>query len=163
MSEASERLVRRLQDEGEKTLAFFKAIDPQAWQLQVYSEGANWTVYQVLVHFVSAEQQVSLLVRHIADGGPGVPEDFDLDAYNERQVGKREAQGVAELLSEFAELRRQTVEMVSGFTDADLAREGRHPFLGIAPISDIIKLMYRHNQIHQRDLRRALSQPPGGS
>ena len=48
--------------------------------------------------------------------------------------------------------------VVAHMTPEDLPKVGRHPFLGAAPLEDIIKLLYRHNQIHQRDVRRLLSQ-----
>jgi hypothetical protein len=37
---------------------------------------------------------------------------------------------------------------------ADLERIGRHPFLGVAPLVEMIKLVYRHNGIHIRDARK---------
>jgi hypothetical protein len=43
----------------------------------------------------------------------------------------------------------------------DLAKQGRHPFLGTASLSDMIKLMYMHNQIHIRDIRRMLADSEG--
>jgi len=46
--------------------------------------------------------------------------------------------------------------MVSQFDDPDLEKSGRHPWLGMAQVEEIIKLMYRHNQIHQREIREAL-------
>jgi hypothetical protein len=39
--------------------------------------------------------------------------------------------------------------------DPDLAKLGRHPFLGITSLEDIIKMVYRHNQIHMREIRRS--------
>ncbi len=38
--------------------------------------------------------------------------------------------------------------MVASISQADLTEEGRHPYLGVAPLTDMIKLIYRHNQIH---------------
>jgi hypothetical protein len=35
-----------------------------------------------------------------------------------------------------------------------LLHQGRHPFLGRAPLSEIIKIIYRHNQIHLREIRQ---------
>lgn len=160
MTEEAVHLVERLHTEGEKTVAFFRALEPIDWGKQVYSEGAQWTVQQVLAHLVSAEASVTRLIQHIVDGGPGVPEDFDLNAYNERKVAELEGLGPADLLERFTALREQTAEMVTRLSQADLERIGRHPFLGMARVADIVKLMYRHNQIHQRELRKALGRRP---
>jgi hypothetical protein len=123
----------------------------------VYSEGANWTIHQILAHLVSAESGIRRLVQHILEGGGGVPEDFDLAGYNERKVKELEGKNPDELMVMFSDLRRQTIEMVASLQDTDLQREGRHPWLGLTSVGEILKLMYRHNKIHQRDIRRILN------
>ena len=61
-----------------------------------------------------------------------------------------------ELLAEFKQLRAFTVEMVSGFQAGDLEKQGRHPFLGVTTVEEMLKLMYLHLQLHTRDVKRAL-------
>ncbi len=153
------QIAHRLLTEGEKTLEFFGRIAAADWSRTVYTEGAHWTVAEVLNHFVNTESGIARLVRSILEGGAGVAEDFDLDAYNERKVKENAQKAAQAMLDEFSALRAKTVAMVSAMTEADLLKEGRHPFLGIAPVENMLKLMYRHNQIHQRDLRRLLSTP----
>jgi hypothetical protein len=46
--------------------------------------------------------------------------------------------------------------LVEGLNDADLDREGRHPFFGVDRVEKFAKLVYRHNMLHERDVRRAL-------
>jgi hypothetical protein len=154
MSITVDRLVNRLLQEKEKTIHFFQELKPEDWQKEVYSEGARWRIIDILKHLVTAESGVMRLIVNILDGGNGVPEDFDLDYYNEHHVEKLENSTSEELLEDFVSLRNQTVAMVSSLEEGDLSKTGRHPFLGVAPVEDIVKLMYRHNQIHQRDVRR---------
>jgi len=45
---------------------------------------------------------------------------------------------------------------VQKMQESDLERKGRHPFLGITTLEEMLKLIYRHTMIHQRDIRRAL-------
>ncbi len=153
---APSRLIKRLGDEGEKTVEFFRQLQPEDWSRQVYTDGARWTVREVLTHFVNAESSVYRLVLNIVDGGEGVPEDFELDRYNERKVKQHQDKDMDVLLADFTALRQRTIALIQGFTPDDLEKRGRHPFLGIARIEDIVKLMYRHNQIHQREIRRQL-------
>jgi hypothetical protein len=47
---------------------------------------------------------------------------------------------------------------MNGLSADDLVKTGRHPWLGIAPLEDMIQLLYRHNQIHQRDIRKLLAE-----
>ena len=61
------------------------------------------------------------------------------------------------ILQRFMERRGETIHMIQELSDVDLAIEGRHPWLGVVPVEEMIKLMYRHNQIHQRDIRKTLA------
>jgi hypothetical protein len=160
MTDAQMRLIERLKKEGEKTLDFFTELQIEDWSRAVYTEGAQWTVLEVLTHFVNAEASVYRLVVNIVDGGDGVPEDFDLDRYNERKVATLQDRSHTALLEEFWSLRQRTIALTQSFTAADLEKIGRHPFLGLARVEDIVKLMYRHNQLHQREIRRLLKSPP---
>jgi hypothetical protein len=63
----------------------------------------------------------------------------------------------AELLAQFAERRQASVQLAAGLSAEDLQRTGRHPWLGVAAVEEILKMLYRHNQIHQRDIRRTLA------
>ncbi len=156
MSSKSEHLCKRLRSSAEKTQAFFQELTPEQWDEQIYTEGASWTISQIMAHFVMAEDGMMRLVARIVETGEGVPEDFDLDSYNEYKASKLDQTSSDELIEKFLEARQKTIQMVSQFNDEDLEKIGRHPFLGIARVEDILKLMYRHNQIHQREIRETL-------
>ena len=149
-------LANRLEKEGKKTLAFFQALTSEQWDQIVYTSGSPWSARDVLAHFVSSEHGFGLLVNNIANGGSGTAEDFDLDDYNEEEVVALKRVRQTELMNRFVSNRQKTVDIVAGLDQDDLARTGQHPFLGVAPLADIIKLIYRHNQIHQRELRKLL-------
>ncbi len=157
MSDTPEFLAQRLQSEGDKTSAFFEELAPTAWEQLVYSEGSPWTVLQVFAHFVSTEASLFELVENIAGGGSGAPENFNIDAFNQREVAALESASFPVLLARFQAYRQHTAERVRRLSPADLEKQGRHPFLGPAPLAEIIKLIYRHNQIHQRDIRKLLA------
>ena len=152
-----QHLAERLRSEGEKTAEFFRSLDPEQLQQQVYMDGSCWQVRQVLAHFVASEASLTRLVENILAGGAGTPENFDLNAYNERKVAALQAVPVEGLLSEFLERRAATARLAASLRPEDLALTGRHPFLGVASLEDIIKMIYRHNQIHVREIRKVLS------
>lgn len=152
-----QKLINKLISSGLKTSDFFQGIDRDEWYQQIYTEGANWSVQQILAHFVSSEASITRLIKFILDGNPGVPENFDLDAFNEREINCFAKLPYDMILQRFMERRGETIQMILELSDGDLEKEGRHPWLGIAPIGEMIKLMYRHNQIHQRDIRKTLS------
>ena len=156
MPDTPERLAERLLGDGQKSLAFFRSLTALQWEYIIYSEGTNWNIHQILAHFVSAEWANGQVIQDIVNGGSGAPLDFDVNRFNELEVSRLSLLPNEELLVQFDKLRRTTIQFVLKLSDYDLTKLGRHPFFGLAPVEDIVKLIYRHNQIHLRDVRRVL-------
>ncbi|GAB4497900.1 MAG: hypothetical protein OHK0052_10290 [Anaerolineales bacterium] len=148
-------LVKRLYDEGEKVVAFFDGLSPEDWEKIIYADGEVWTLHHLLRHFVSSEVSMTQLVSAIVAGGSGAAEDFDIDRFNQRKVTQLAGHSTAALLAQLREARAATVALAQELTPADLQKVGRHPFLGVTTVEEILKLMYRHQQIHLRDVRKA--------
>jgi uncharacterized damage-inducible protein DinB len=155
MSEVAE-LVQKLKSEGEKYAAIFADLTDEQWQKEVYTEGSVWTIRSILAHLVTAERGFTKLFPSIRDGGPGASEDFDIDRYNASQQEKTRELTPQELLEQFKSVRAEMATWVSSLDEADLDRTGRHPFLGHTTLREMIKLVYLHNQLHYRDLRKVL-------
>jgi hypothetical protein len=158
MSETALKLASRLEREGTKTIEFFSRLPTEIWDKTVYTDGASWRVAEVLAHIVEAESALPRLFRHIAEGGEGVPQDFDLNGYNEESVKHYREQSPEELVTLFMERRGQTADFVGNLTDEELAKEGNHPFMGKAPLGEMIRLFYLHVQLHMRDIRGLLDE-----
>jgi hypothetical protein len=149
-------LSAKLISEGEKTLIFFKDLGNEQLERIVYSEGTSWSVRNVLAHFVSAEIAFRELLTDVLEGGSGAPEGFDIDSFNQKEALALHGLSTSVLIDQFREVRWQIASIVSQINAEQLDRTARHPFLGMAALVDIIKLIYRHNQIHLRDVRRIL-------
>ncbi len=156
MTETPERLAERLASESQKTVVFFQALSPAQWDCIVYTAGLVWTARDLLAHFISAERAIGRLVENVCAGGSGAPEGFDIDGFNAADVAKFAGRTSDELLQEFIDSRQATIAMVVQMEPDDLAKNGRHPFLGWVATEDMLKMLYRHDQIHLRDLRRLL-------
>jgi hypothetical protein len=96
------------------------------------------------------------LFEQIRQGGTGAADDFSIDRYNASQQEKTKDLSVAELLEKYKSTRAESVAWVSGLKETDLEITGRHPFLGETTLREMIKMLYLHNQIHYRDLKKAL-------
>lgn len=155
MSEVAE-LVQRLKSEGEKYAAFYEGLTDEQWRKEVYTEGSVWTVRSIFAHLVTAERGFVKLLPSIRDGGPGVSEDFDIDRYNASQQEKTRDLTPQELLEQYKSVRAEMVAWVSSLDETDLDKTGRHPFLGQTTLREMIKLVYLHNQLHYRDVRKIL-------
>jgi len=158
MSDTPDFLAERLANDGQKMADFFAGLGPDDWAQPVYGEGEGWTVRDVLAHFVSAERSFLALFESILAGGPGVPDDFEIDRFNNAQVAGMAAATSQALLDEYRDARAATAAWVEARTAEELERTGRHPFLGPTSLADMIKMVYRHNQIHLRDLRRQVGE-----
>ena len=156
MPDTPEYLAGRLADESLKTQEFFNGLTAEQWDIQVYSDGTQWALRQILTHFVSSEVSFNRLIENILQGGEGAPEGFDIDVYNEKKVLQLRDSSITEMIERFDNARQRNIELVSRITADDLLIESRHPFLEMMPLKDMIKLIYRHNQIHQRDMRKKL-------
>ncbi len=157
MTDSPARLGQRLEQEADRTDAFFRQLPPSAWRVKIYTAGSGWTARSVLAHFVSAERALGRLLNDILGGGSGAPRGFDINQFNESEVAVLADEPPDSLLSSFREARTTTVRLTQSMQQADLARVGRHPWFGEIPIDEMVKLVYRHNQIHQRDIRKVLS------
>jgi len=155
MSKSPQFLAKRLHNEGEKMSAFFSALDNAIWMKIIYTEGQDWRIRDVLAHFVSAENSFLKLFESIRQGGDGASEDFDVGRFNNAQVAKLKEMPPAKLLDAYVEVRTKMVAWVKFLNEDDSQKEGRHPFLGEATLEEMIKLVYRHNQIHYRDMRKS--------
>ena len=59
-------------------------------------------------------------------------------------------------MADFRSTRQMTIAFVATVRDDQFALQGRHPFFGMMSIEDLFKLIYRHNMLHARDIRKAV-------
>ena len=155
MSDAIE-LAGKLKTEGEKFISFFSGLNDDQWRTGVYTEGELWTIRNILSHFVTSERGLVRLFEQVRQGGAGVSDDFSIDFYNARQQEKTKELTPAELLEHYKSVRANSIAWVSSLQDSELEIEGRHPFLQQTSLREMIKMLYIHNQIHYRDMKKVL-------
>jgi len=155
MSEINE-LADKLKSEGEKFHAIFAGLTDDQWQTEVYTEDQTWTIRNVLAHFVTSERGLVRLFERIRSGGEGAADDFSIDRYNARQHEKTKDLPSDELLEQYKVVRADTVAWVLSLQESDLEIEGRHPFLEMTTLREMIKMLYLHNIIHYRDMKKVL-------
>ena len=155
MSELTE-LADKLQAEGEKFTALFAGLTDAQWQAEVYTEGETWTLRNVLSHFVTSERGLVRLFEQIRLGGAGSPDDFSIDRYNASQQQKTKELSPQQLLEQYQEVSADSVAWTLALESADLDKQGKHPFIGMTTIREMIKMLYLHNQMHYRDMKKVL-------
>lgn len=155
MSEITE-LAEKLKLEGEKVYTLFSAFTDDQWNAEVYTEGTTWTIRHMLSHLVTSERGLIKLFERIRLGGGGASTDFSIDRYNAAQQERSKDLTPLEILVQYKEVRGNSIMWVSGLKDEELEIEGRHPFLNVTTIREMIKMIYIHNQVHTRDMKKAL-------
>jgi DinB superfamily len=156
MPDTPQALADRLREEGARVFDFFNNLTKAQWEVQVYPSPSDWSLHHLLAHFTSSEIGRKTLVQYVLSGGEGASSDFDIDIYNKQEVEKLIVESTSFLLQLFLKERDELVTLVSSLEIDDLNRMGYDPYLGAVPLLEIIKLTYRHLQIHLRDARRCL-------
>ncbi len=155
MSELND-LADKLKTEGEKFFTLFAGLTDNQWQAEVYTEGETWTLRNVLSHFVTSERGLVRLFEQVRQGGTGAADDFSIDRYNAAQQQKTKDLTPQELLEQYEVIRADSIAWTLSLEEADLEKQGKHPFLGMTTIREMIKMLYLHNQIHYRDMKKVL-------
>ena len=158
MADRRTDIIRSLKEKGEETVAFFKDLSPAELEVIVYTEEVQWTVRQVLAHFVTIERSMQWLFNNILAGGPGAPEDFDIQRFNRTQPAKLDDLAMDELIRRFEIVRRDTVAIAENMEDVDLDRTGRHAFFGDGNLERFIRWAYEHARLHQNDISKVLNE-----
>jgi hypothetical protein len=121
----------------------------------VQSAEGGWTVKQAMLHIATSETGQINTGKAIAAGQPTVPDDFDLNRYNRRQVEKNQAKQTPEILFGMAESRQKLLAFLDAVTAEDLDKRGKH---GRGDVISLEQLFYRigeHEAEHTAEIKQA--------
>jgi len=149
-------IIDNLENNLKNSIFFFRSLSDDQLSVQIYSDGAKWTVKQILAHFITIERSMHWLFKDILSGGSGSPDDFDMDRFNLTQPKKLDGLTVEELIEQFKSVREDTIDIVRGMTEEDFNREGMHAFHGHGKLERFIIWVYEHVRIHEDDIRKVL-------
>ncbi len=152
-------LSRHLEASALATEAFFRAIPSSDFDRPVYSDGAAWTLRELLAHLAGIERSMHWLFANLLAGGEGSPADFDLERYNRSQPAKLAGQSTDELLARYRRGRQVTLSILSSMRDAELHIRGRHAYHGQGRLGDFIAWAGIHESLHLADAAAALTGP----
>jgi hypothetical protein len=157
-SARAEALAEKLKTDGDRTVAAFRLLNENDWATPCHGDGdAQWTVRNVLEHFIIAEREFLRMFGEIAARtGGGAPVGFDINRFNNAQKGLLDKLSKEELMTDFESVRAQLVTFTRTLNDAQLDTVGRHPALGISTLEAMLRLVALHNASHIRDMRKIL-------
>ena len=156
MTDRRSAIAAELERNLSETVSLFRSLSSEELDTQLYTDGAKWTVRQVLAHFIAIERSMQWLFKNILSGGPGAPPDFDFERFNRSQTPKFDGLSLAELIERFESVRQETLCIVSEMKEEDLDREGLHAFHGKGKLDRFIRWAYEHVRLHEEDIRKVL-------
>lgn len=140
----------------EATLELVGQMDMHDWDRPVQTAEGGWTVKQMLLHLATSESGQIKTGQAIAAGQPTVPDDFDLNRYNKRQIEKNQDKQPPEILFSMAESHQKLLAFLDTVTADDLEKRGRH---GRGDVISLDQLFYRigeHEAEHMAEIKLAL-------
>ena len=154
--------IQEAQKVREKTKKIITDANEEQLKKKMSEHNESWTVLEVAKHIYTSEDGMVKLMKQIKDHSdpntlPGVPEDFDLDRYNKRQVQKLQELTKEDILTKLSESRANFVTFVENLTEKDLSKKGRHASLRVLSIEEILQLISSHETEHQNKLMNALN------
>ncbi len=117
---------------------------------------ATWSPYDVIGHLIHGERTDWIpRARHIMAGETGPFETFDRTA----QLSESQGKSLSELLTTFADLRRENVAalVALNLTDDDLGRGGVHPELGAVTLGQLLATWVVHDMDHVTQVARTMA------
>jgi DinB superfamily len=150
------QLAQKLISEGERTTTFFSGLPAEVWGQPLYPGPPVWHVRDALEHLVLAEQSLREMIRNVSTGGPGAPVDFDIDRFNHENLGRLAGLDRDALLAQYSTTREDSAAFAATLSEAQLEQRGRHPAMGDSAVSDMLKMLYLHNTLHIKDIKKLL-------
>ena len=142
----------------EELLEVIGRMETADWDRPAQSMEGGWTVKQAMLHIATSESGQINTGKAIAAGQPTVPDDFDLNRYNRRQLEKNQAKQPPEILFSMAESRQKLLAFLDEVSSEDLEKRGKH---GRGDVLSLEQLFYRigeHEAEHTAAIKQALGQ-----
>ena len=162
LTEKKKSFIDEAQKVRTKTVSIIEKANEQQLQTKVSSHAEAWTILEVAKHlYVSEDGMVQLMqrIKNHSDPNsvPGVPEDFDRDRYNKRQVQKLEQLSKKDILTKMSDSRKNFVNFVESLSEEDFSKKGRHASLKVLSIEEICKIIPTHELEHIQKMEHVLN------
>lgn len=159
MSERKDTIRKHLESTRSELFDTLHALEEHHWDLKVESSEGSWTVIQTLMHLSTAERgQLAGAKRTLAGKGTArLPEGFDLDVWNVRQVEKRKDLTRQQMIDEMIESRKQALAWLETLREEDFAISGQHARGDTLTIEEVYYRIGDHESMHLADIKRALA------
>jgi uncharacterized damage-inducible protein DinB len=158
LSERKHLIHDHLNHTREELLEVIGQMQPADWDRRVQSAEGGWTVKQMLLHLATSESGQINTGKAIAAGQSTVPDDFDLNRYNNRQIEKNKDKQPPEILFGMAESRQKLLAFLDEVSADDLDKRGKHARGDVISLEQLFYRISEHEADHAAEIKRALGQ-----
>jgi uncharacterized damage-inducible protein DinB len=155
MGEA-EKIGEKLDVARSRLLAMAEDLDETQWNWQ--PGDGRWSVRLTLAHVGSAHWSHLEVARDLAAGAAVDLPGFELDAWNAARVAERADWSADQILADLAAAQRATAAFLAELDDAALNIRGTHPALGEVSVSQVLRIIGLHDNLHRRDVSALLQE-----
>ncbi|MDM8520643.1 DinB family protein [Anaerolineales bacterium HSG6] len=157
MSDKKTTIKQYLSKNKTELVSYLETLTPEQWEQEVFSEGNQWTVRDIITHLVEAETGLSIQIHKIRAGRETLPQGFDLDRWN---AGVKKRMGdltPAQLLQGLEEVRQKTLERLKTIESHEWELSGEHPSFGVVSVEKYYQIIAGHQRQHLIDIQSALT------
>jgi uncharacterized damage-inducible protein DinB len=156
LSERKHAIHDHLNRTREELLELVAQLDLADWEKPVQSAEGGWTVKQAMLHLATSETGQIATGKAIAAGQPTVPDDFDLNRYNRRQLEKNQTKQPPEILFGMAESRQKLLAFLEEASAEDLDKRGKHARGDVLTLEQLCYRIGEHEAEHTAEIKQAL-------
>ncbi len=144
----------------ERSMARFREVavqlsDEQWNRLVTGDEG--WVARDVVGHLMTAERGMIFNAKRSAAGiETTLPDDFDLDRYNQGQARKQADKSVIQLMAELNQVRAATLSFLDELSEEQMNLPTVHPIVKPITVAGIFKVIAIHQTQHAEEVEKAI-------
>jgi uncharacterized damage-inducible protein DinB len=128
--------------------------DEQAATIKV---NPDWSIKDQAAHLAAANRGMFGIAQRMSKGeDPKLPEGYDNDVFNARQVAKRKEKSLAEICAEIDATHSELLAFLDGLTSEQLTLIGEHPLFGEVVLRDLLVIIYTHQITHCKEIAAQL-------
>lgn len=122
----------------------------------------EWSIKDQIAHLIGAKRGMTRMAQRFAAGqDPQLPDDYNNDVYNARQVAKRKVMSFAEVRAELDAAHQELIAFLDSVTVQQLELRGEHPIAGEIPLKDLLVVIYNHETSHCKEINEKIRELKG--
>lgn len=145
-----EQLRQRLIDGRQAVLEVVSGLDEAAGRVQA---NPGWERRDIVAHLASAEIGHCQVIQRLLAGQPTLLPGFDLDEFNQAEVGSRRQRSLSELVAEYQANRAATLALLDTIAENEWAIAGPHPGGFDTTVEGVFRVISIHERHHLREMQ----------